>query len=78
MGSVTHAERVNLADKAYIQPGKNEVEAPAGWAIYDKVESDTGLEIYAMQKDGTNEVVFATRQLGSDRKRRLKPVKDRE
>ena len=65
MGSVTHAERVNLADKVYIQPGKSKIEAPIGWTILQKAEKASGLEIYAMQKVGTNEVVFATR--GSDK-----------
>jgi len=64
MSSVTHAERINLADKAYTQQGKTKVEAPTGWTVVEKAENKSGLEIYAIQKVGTNEVVFATR--GSD------------
>lgn len=44
MGSVTHAERVNVADKVYIQPGKSKVAPPIGLTILQKAEKAPGLE----------------------------------
>ena len=64
MARITHAERVELADNAYLK-GRTEIEAPPGWVIAEKHENpDSGLEIYALRKENTNEVVFAVR--GSD------------
>lgn len=64
MARITHAERVELADNVYLK-GRTEIEAPPGWVIAEKHENpDSGLEIYALRKENTNEVVFAVR--GSD------------
>ncbi|MBU1566179.1 MAG: tandem-95 repeat protein [Proteobacteria bacterium] len=63
MARITHAERVELADNAYLK-GRTEIEAPLGWVIAEQQEFKSGLEIYALRKENTNEVVFAVR--GSD------------
>ncbi|MDK9706920.1 MAG: tandem-95 repeat protein [Desulforhopalus sp.] len=64
MVRVTHAERVQLADDVYLK-GRTEIKAPPGWVIEKWQENPkSGLEIYALRKENTNEVVFAVR--GSD------------
>lgn len=64
MARITHAERVELADHVYLK-GRTKIEAPPGWVIAGKEENPkSGLEIYALRKESTDEVVFTVR--GSD------------
>ncbi|SHI14040.1 hypothetical protein SAMN02745124_04311 [Desulfofustis glycolicus DSM 9705] len=65
MSSISHAERLELADKVYTEDKDKKLKkTPAGYTIDGKRELDSGLEIYALKKKGTNEVVFTVR--GSD------------
>ena len=63
---VSDAERAFLADAAYPASPVTQVDGNTGsWTtVGEPKELTNGLEIYALQQEGTNEIVFAVR--GSD------------
>ncbi len=67
--TVTDAERATLSFLSYpAVPGvsnvKQQIEQTGRWSVREFKEFGSGLEIYAVQKVGTDEIVFAIR--GSD------------
>ena len=77
--SMSDAERAILAERAYRNPETGKVDFGSGYKILDQYPNNSsenfstntddkaaGLEIYAVQKVGTNEVVFVVRGTDSE------------